>query len=454
MQNSRKAAGPDNVSPLTLRQCAEQLAPVFTDIFNTSLLLGKVPKCFKTSTIIPIPKKAKVTCLNDYRPVAFTSVVMKVFERLVLRHLKEQTDALVDPGQFAYRANRSVDDAVALGLHHILQHLESAGSYARVLFVDYSSAFNTILPSKLNSKLLEMGVNPHLCVWILDFLTDRPQRVRVGTLESGVLTLNVGAPQGCVLSPSLYSLFTNDCRSSNSSVHMIKFADDTTLEGLISNNDETAYRAEVKRLETWCYDNNLELNVSKTKEMIIDFRKSRAHVHSPLMIGGQEVEQVQNFKFLGTTISATLAWEEHCSTVVRKAQQRLYFLRQLKKFRARRKLLLQFYRSTVESVIGFAITNWYAGASEDDKNRLDKVVKNASKTIGCDLPSLSQLFHSRISKRATNIARDPSHPANVLFRPMRSGRYRAVGGRTARMTNSFFPCAIKALNEGFSRSIP
>ena len=124
---------------------------VFTDIFNTSLLLGKVPKCFKTSTFIPIPKKVKVTCLNDYRPVAITSVVMKVFERLVLRHLKEQTDALVDPGQFAYRANCLVNIAVALGLQYILQHLESVGSYARVLFIDNSSAFNTILPSKLNS---------------------------------------------------------------------------------------------------------------------------------------------------------------------------------------------------------------------------------------------------------------------------------------------------------------
>ena len=126
-------------------------------------------------------------------------------------------------------------------------------------------------------------MNPNFCVWILDFLTDRPQRVRVGTLGSGMLILNVDAPQGCILSPSLYLLFTNDCCSSNPSVHLIKFADDTTLvEGLITNNDETAYCAEVKKLETWCGDNNLELNVSKKKEMIIDFRKNSTHRHSPL----------------------------------------------------------------------------------------------------------------------------------------------------------------------------
>ena len=139
----------------------------------------------------------------------------------MLRYQKTQVDALVDPGQFAYRANRSVDDAVSLGLHYVLQHLEARGIYARILFVDYSSAFNTILPTNLNSKLLEIGVDPQICVWISNLFTDRPQSVPVGTLESGVLSLSVGAPQGCVLSPSLYSLFTNDCRSTHDNVHLI-----------------------------------------------------------------------------------------------------------------------------------------------------------------------------------------------------------------------------------------
>src|SRR4029434_10808564 len=87
-QNPRKAAGPDSVSPSILKHCADQLSPVFTDIFNTSLEICHLPACFKSSTIIPVPKKTKVTGLNDYRPVALTSVVMKAFERLVLVHLK------------------------------------------------------------------------------------------------------------------------------------------------------------------------------------------------------------------------------------------------------------------------------------------------------------------------------------------------------------------------------
>ncbi len=114
--------------------------------FLPALEVCEVPSCFKRPTIIPVPKKPKITGLNDYRPVALTSVAMKSFERLVLAHLKDITGPLLDPLQFAYRANRSVDDAVNMGLHYILQHLDKPGTYARILFVDFSSAFNTIIP--------------------------------------------------------------------------------------------------------------------------------------------------------------------------------------------------------------------------------------------------------------------------------------------------------------------
>ena len=144
--------------------CADQLSPVFSDIFNTSLETCHVPACFKTSTIIPVPKKTRITGLNDYRPVALTSVVMKSFERLVLSHLKSITDPLLDPLQFAYRANRSVDDAVNMALHFLLQHLDTAGTYARILFVDFSSAFNTIIPALLQDKLSQLQVDHRLPV--------------------------------------------------------------------------------------------------------------------------------------------------------------------------------------------------------------------------------------------------------------------------------------------------
>ncbi|KAK3548293.1 hypothetical protein QTP70_009090 [Hemibagrus guttatus] len=240
--NTRKATGPDSVSPSLLKHCANQLSPVFTDIFNTSLETCHVPACFKTSAIVPGPKKTKITGLNDYRPITLTSVVMKSFERLVLSYLKDITDPLLDPLQFAYRANRSVDDAVNMAFHFILQHLDSPGSYARIQFVDFSSAFNMIIPALLRDKLFQLNVPDSMCSWITDFLTDRRQFVRLGMHVSDLEYISTGFPQGCVLSPLLFSLYTNSCTSGHQSVKLLKFADDTKLISLIFDGDESAYR--------------------------------------------------------------------------------------------------------------------------------------------------------------------------------------------------------------------
>lgn len=442
-QNPRKAAGPDGVSTSCLRSCADQLTPVFTDIFNQSLVQGKVPACFKASTIVPVPKKAKVSSLNDFRPVALTSVVMKVFERIVLQFLKLVTDSQFDPLQFAYRANRSVEDAVGLTLHRVLGHLETAGAYARILFIDYSSAFNTIVPQKLYDKLLSMNVHPHMCRWTLDFLLNRSQVVRCDGRFSGRLILNTGTPQGCVLSPFLFTLFTNDCRSGHESVLLVKFSDDTTAAGCVTNGDESVYRGEVGRLVDWCDANNLELNVSKTKEVIVDFRKVKTPM-LPLVIKDQAVEVVQTFKFLGSVISNDLKWEENTSGVRKKSQQRMFFLRQLKKFGVSQNILLQFYRAIIESVLTYSLTTWYGSTSQQDKTDLERVVKTASKIVGCDLPSLETLYHQRVLRRAKSIISDVSHPASHLFQLLPSGRrYRHIKCRTKRMQTSFFPEAVR-----------
>ncbi len=93
----------------------------------------------------------------------------------------------------------------------------------------------------------------------------------------------------CALSPLLYSLYTHDCVSSHSSTSII-------ILGLISNNDEAAYLDEVERLTSWCQDNCLSLNMSKTKELIVDFRKRPQQPYTPLMISGTPVERVSSFK--------------------------------------------------------------------------------------------------------------------------------------------------------------
>jgi hypothetical protein len=198
---------------------------------------------------------------------------MKCFEMLVMAHINTIIPETLDPLQFAYRPNRSTDDAISIVLQTSLSNLDKRNTYVRMLFIDDSSGFNTVVPSKLINKLRTLGLNTSLCNWILDFLTSCPQVVRVGNNTSPTLILNTGAPQGCMLSPLLYSLFTHDCMARHDSNTIIKFADDTTVESLITEKYDNAHREEVRDLAVWCQDNNLSLNVIETKEMIVDYRK-------------------------------------------------------------------------------------------------------------------------------------------------------------------------------------
>ena len=175
---------------------------------------------------------------------------MKCFKRLVLAHINNIIPKTLHPLQFAYCPNISTDDAISIALHTALSHLEKRNTYARMLFIDYSSAFNNIVPSKLITKLKTLGLNTPLCNWILDFMTGRPQVVRVCNNTSAMLILNTGDAQGCVIT-LLYSLFTHDCMPRHDSKPIIKFVDNTTVVGLIIDKDETAYREEVRDLDVW-----------------------------------------------------------------------------------------------------------------------------------------------------------------------------------------------------------
>ncbi|KAI5089711.1 gastrula zinc finger protein XlCGF28.1-like [Silurus meridionalis] len=557
--SAHKAAGPDNIPGRVLRACAEQLAGVFTDIFNLSLAQAAVPTCFKCTSIVPVPKHSNPTCLNDYRPVALTPIVMKCFERLVLAHLKDSLPTTFDSHQFAYRSNRSTEDAVSMALHSVLTHLDNKNTYARMLFVDFSSAFNTIIPSKLICKLLDLGINTSTCNWVMDFLTKRPQQVRSGSICSNTITLNTGVPQGCVLSPFLYSLFTSDCRPVNGSNSIIKFADDTTVIGLITNNDETAYREEIQHLATWCNNNKLLLNTSKTKELIVDFRKEARGTHdttlllqtpagsiwlhllqhitlnisvpqgcvlSPILyslftsycrpvngsnsiikfaddtsviglitnndktayrkeiqhlatwcndnnlllntsktmelivdfrketrgthdtthINGMAVERLQ-FQVSGIYISADLSWAINTSSLVKKAPQRLFFLRTLKKNHLSTDILVNFYRCAIESILTSRVTVWYGSCSVAERKALQRVVKTAQRITETPSPSMENIQKKRCLRRAHSILKDFSHPVHRLFSVLPSGRrFRCLRTRTSRLKNSFFHRAVSLLN--------
>lgn len=443
----RKAPGPDCIPPRVLKLCSEQLSPVLTDLFNMSLVRCTVPVSFKRSIIIPVPKKTPVTSLNDYRPVALTSVLMKTFERLVLDFIKDQIPVSVDPLQFAYRKNRSVEDAISLALNSVYKHLDVHKSYARMLFIDYSSAFNSMVPTKLSHKLKCLGLDDAICKWIFNFLTCRPQRVKINGCISDELYVSTGSPQGCILSPLLFTLYTHDLEASNANNVIIKYADDTTIIGLISSNDESHYREEVENVVQWSMENNLLLNTSKTCELVIDFCHNRNQV--PITIHDSDVQIIEKCKFLGVTLSHDLNWSSNTTNIAKKARQRLFFLRRLREFTQNTTILLNFYYCVIESVLTSCITVWFGNLTLKEKKALNKVVRSASRTIGCTLPLLEVTYKARLLNRALKLVNDASgHPAGAFFKMLPSGRrYRSVKCSTDRHLNSFFPQAVITLNK-------
>ena len=244
-------------------------------LFQKSIDDSCIPKSWKTSEIIPVPKRSPPTCLNDYRPVALTSVIMKCFEKVIKAFLWKQVAKFADNHQFAYTEKRCVDDASLCLIDYSLKHVDKLNTsdkkhFVKILFVDFSSAFNTIQPHLMMEKLASMNVNSKLILWINEFLTNRFQYVKISDFTSDVIATNSGAPQGCVLSPLLFTLYTSDCSCASNSCQLMKCADNTALIGRCINDDND-YGNEVTRFSEWCSDNYLHLNVSKTKELIIDF---------------------------------------------------------------------------------------------------------------------------------------------------------------------------------------
>ncbi|TKS65348.1 putative RNA-directed DNA polymerase from transposon BS [Collichthys lucidus] len=221
---------------------------------------------------------------------------------------------------------------------------------------------------------------------------------------------------GASVGPLLFTLLTHDCSPTHNTNLFVKFADDTTVVGLINKNDESNYRDEVSRLAKWCRDNNLSLNVEKTKEIVVDFRRAPSQ-HHPLTINGAAVERVSSTRFLGVLITEDLSWSSNTASLTRKAQQRLYFLRRLRRARAPVPILKTFYRGTTESILTSCITVWYGSCTASCKKTLQRIVRAAERIIGAPLPSLQDIYSTRLARKAISIAGRPHPPQQPLLQP-------------------------------------
>ncbi len=199
-------------------------------------------------------------------------------------------------------------------------------------------------------------------------------------------------------------------------------------------------------LTKWCQENHLPLNIDKTKELVVDFsRQSREH--TPITIDKTPVEQVNCFKFLGVHITKDLTWSAHTDAVLKKAHQRLFFLRWLRKFGMSPSILRSFYTCTVESILTGCITAWFGNSPAGNRKARQRVVRTARHIVGGELSSLQDIYTSRCIRKARRIIKDSSHPSHSLISLLPSGRrLRSIRSCTSRLRDSFFPQAIRLMN--------
>ncbi|KAI3365289.1 hypothetical protein L3Q82_010384 [Scortum barcoo] len=248
------------------------------------------------------------------------SHVMKSLERLVLRHLRTVVRPSLDPLQFTYQPQIGMEDAIIFLLHRAYIHLEEAGSTVRDMLFDFSSAFNTIQPALLKRKLLGMQVDAPLAAWTTTTSQAGRSSVRSSaTCRSFLMTL-----------PS-WAVSAEARRRSTGSV--------------------------VDRFVEWCGLNHLQLNVTKTKELVVDLRKQRTRLNS-VVIRGTEADIVDSYKYLGVHLDNKLDWTTNTDAIYKKGQSRLFFLRRLRSFNVYRTMLQIFYNSVVSSVIFYAVVCW------------------------------------------------------------------------------------------------
>ena len=298
---------------------------------------------------------------------------------------------------------------------------------------------------------MKIKCNSYLVSWIVDFLIKRPQYVKIKSnnvdIKSSILYTSTGAPQGCVLSPLLFTIYTSDCRSNFENIPIIKFADDTALQGLLTSQaDLLNYFSTVAYFTSWCDDHYLDLNVIKTKEMIIDFR-TKPSIHEPVVIKGNTITQTDTYKYLGVVYDDRLNWSDQGFCVISKINQRLYFIRKLNQFDVEKAIISMFYISTMESIISFCLTTYGGNLNCSEQIKINRVISRVEKITKVPLSCFKDLLFKLTKKKINEIRSKSDHPLHTEIRfSTRSSLVLYPKIRTERYRNSFIPSALRVLN--------
>ena len=307
----------------------------------------------------------------------------------------------IDPRQFGCLKGTSTTYCLLDMIHTWLRNLESPEKHLRLCFLDYAKAFDRIGHNILILKLLDLGVRSSLLPWIINFLSNRRHRVKLGGETSDWLPMNAGVPQGTKLGPILFLVMINDLDVKTHAMDIWKFVDDISTSEGITKECNSKFQSCIDSINSWASCNLMKLNPKKCKELRVCFLRETPDL-SPLLIDGRALEVVRSHKVLGLVIQNDLKWNDHIESVVSKASKRLYIIRTLLRGGVPAEDLLTIYFALIRSVLEYCCVVWHHSIPLYLANEVERVQRRALKII---LPGYSykealiQLGCSRLDER-------------------------------------------------------
>ena len=369
--NTRKAIGPDAIPNWVLKSCALCLAPPVCAIWNSCFRESYTPSVWKSGDVCPLAKvNPPMKVEKDLRPITLSPQLSKCLEWYPREWLLELLKDVMDPHQFGSMKGSSTTLALVELIHGWVSAVETLGSVVRVLFLDFRKAFDRVDHHILLSKLVNHDVPDFIISWLASFLSSRKQRVKIDNIKSDWCHIKAGVPQGTLLGPIAFLIHINDLKTG---VHDMKYVDDTSLWEVC---DRTGYNSKLQeaadQASKWTDENNMALNVDKTKYMSIYFGRKPLTL-DPITINGSVPEEVNVFKLLGLLVNSKITWEDHVDYICSKASQRVYFLILLKRAGKPAKDIIDTYVSIIRSVLEYVCVVWHPGLTQEQSNKIEHI---------------------------------------------------------------------------------
>ena len=308
------AAGPDGVPAALLKYCSDALAPPLASIWRQALNEGVTPPSCKSALIVPIHKGKSKAVAKNYRPVALTSQLSKVFEKVVRKYLVSFMDenVLFNRNQHGFRAGRSCLSQLLAHFDTITAHLE-AGRGVDVVYLDFAKAFDKVDIGIVLRKLHLLGVRGRLGRWLASFLMNRTQTVVVSQAKSAPQPVISGVPQGSVLGPLIFLILLADIDEDVTKAFISSFADDTRVGLPIScNADPLILQGELERIYNWAQANNMQFNSDKFEMMRYQAHPKQPRAPQTLVSDdGTAIEEMSYLRDLGVTLSNDASFSQH-----------------------------------------------------------------------------------------------------------------------------------------------